>query len=198
MALTCPKCGDPHSLAEEEGTVPDQRPTEAVIRCGSCDARIEALSLPAVTPAPAAEGVPLGVGSGAACFFCEGKAATAVCQSCGRLICGRCQIDWAGATNCLTCVHANRELRDADEYRSRRVLYDNLALSLVLWPLVIPVYGVFGLVLTAPVALFLVIRYWNHSRGVVPRGRFRMVAAGVFATLALVAAGVGLAMLVSL
>ncbi len=193
MALTCPKCGDPFS-PETPGT----EATSVEVSCGSCSADISALTFPAVARRSPAVAGPDTPGAGAMCFFCEGRSATTFCESCGRLICERCEIDWAGQTTCLTCVHANREVRDADSYRSRRVLYDNLALSLLLWPLIVPVYGLFGMALTAPIALFLVIRHRKASRGIVPRGRFRLFAAGAIATLALAGMVLGFVMLATL
>lgn len=142
--------------------------------------------------AGAGAGVGLAVEDGAAtCFFCEGRTASAACESCGRFLCERCQVDWAGHVTCLTCVHANRELRDNDLFKSRRVLYDNLALLVLLAPLAVPVYGVFFSVVLSPVALYLALRHWGASRGIVPRGRARLIAVVVIAGLMLVGGVIG-------
>jgi len=118
---------------------------------------------------------PVALEGGAECFFCEGETATHTCSSCGRFLCERCQIDWSGEGSCLTCVHAHRELKDDDRFKNRRVLYDNVALSMLFWPMVLPVPGIFFSAMFAPVALFLALRFWKSSRGIVPRGRLRSI-----------------------
>ena len=57
-------------------------------------------------------------------------------------------------------------------------LYDNVALSLLILPFLTLIYGFFLVMFTAPVALYLVVRHRNASRGIVPRGRWRLVLAG--------------------
>ncbi len=137
----------------------------------------------------------------ASCFYHPAKKATVPCARCGRFLCALCDIDLGANRHvCPGCVEAARldPAGKADLAGTgtggglpgatlgalsvqRGVLYDQLALVLTVLPLVIlwPVSFI-----TAPVALFLAIRYWNApKRAVIPRGRGRMFAAALLATL---------------
>jgi hypothetical protein len=71
---------------------------------------------------------------------------------------------------------------DAPKFRSRTRLHDNVALMMLVLPIIgIPFYGFFFAVLASPVALFLVIRHRKASRGLPPRGPFRLILAGALA-----------------
>jgi hypothetical protein len=65
---------------------------------------------------------------------------------------------------------------------------------LLLGPILLVPFYAFAILLS-PVALFMVIRYRKASRGIVPRGPFRLIAAGTLATL-LICAGLGMVGLV--
>lgn len=187
-AITCPKCGGPNGGRDGE-------PGE----CATCRSPMEVRLFRSMWAPPeeggGEEARAVFEGGGATCFFCEGQVATATCGGCGRFICERCKVDWAGELTCLTCIHAKRELKDDDRFKSRRTIYDNLALSLLLLPLLLPVYGIFISVMMAPVSLFLVIRHWNSSRGIVPRGRARQIWAVVLSSLVLLGVVLGIGVL---
>lgn len=141
----------------------------------------------AAAPVPAAPG-------GGACFSCTNRAATGVCDGCGCYTCPACEARWFGESLCLQCLHARRELQAAPRFRSRALIHDNIALALLMLPMVfIPFYGVFIAVLLSPISLFLIVRHHRSSRGLPPRGPFRLVLAGTVAVLLLLAtlAGIG-------
>ncbi len=194
MAITCPRCHHSNPLDSFDGT--------AAVPCPACGAELEFRMFPAAGRGRGASGEPVGADGNAglregeaSCFFCEGQVATAACETCGRFICDRCKVDWAGHLTCLSCIHANREIKDNDLFKSRRVIHDNVALSILLWPLVVPVYGLFFSLVISPVSLYLAIRHWNSSRGLVPRGRFRLVVTIVLSLLLLGSAMAGIAAL---
>lgn len=64
----------------------------------------------------------------------------------------------------------------------QRTLYDNIALGLAVFPLVLVVFYYFTLV-TAPMSLFVTIRYWSAPRSIVRRNRIRFILA-IFVALA--------------
>jgi hypothetical protein len=129
---------------------------------------------------------------GAACFNCPERKAVSVCEDCGSYLCGGCQADWFGRLLCLNCIHARREVRRDPDFRPHATIHDNVALMIMLIPLVaIPFYGIFLAMITAPVSLFLVVRHRKSPRGIVPRGPARLIAAGVLSIL-LMTAGAGL------
>lgn len=194
MTVTCPKCGDPHLTGLEPAGARS-------VPCPSCRTAVEVVAFGREAGAGRAGGGAAmhAVDGDAGCFFCEGFKATDVCSSCGRFICGRCRVDWAGRTVCMTCVHAQREVRGDDGFQSRRTIYDNLALSVLVWPLVlVPFYGLFFTAMAAPVTMFWVVRHWNSPRGIIPRGRFRLVAAGVISVVFIAGVLVGLGALISM
>jgi hypothetical protein len=148
---------------------------------------------------PAAESLPvsrsgseLALDGEATCFHCQERRAVSVCEGCGCYLCEACQADWFGRKLCLACIHANREVRGALEFRPQATIYDNVALMIMLIPLlIVPFYGAFFAMMTAPVSLFLLVRHRKSLRGMVPRGPFRTVAAASLAIL-LLAGGVAL------
>ena len=78
---------------------------------------------------------------------------------------------------------------------NRRTLYDSIALSLAVLPLVILFFWFFTIV-TAPMALFIAIRYWNAPRSIVHRTRIRYVVAMTVASVEIAAWGIGIYFLV--
>lgn len=117
----------------------------------------------------------------ATCLHHPDKKAEAVCDDCGIFMCGLCATEDHGDTVCLSC-YANRqkkELKTGDSAVSARsVQYDHIALAVAVLPLLVW-YFTF---LTAPVALYLVVRHWrDHPYGVVPRSRLGLVVAALFA-----------------
>ena len=61
-------------------------------------------------------------------------------------------------------------------------MYDNIALLLALQPIILLPFW-FMTILTAPAALFMVIRYWRAPSSVAPRTKARFVTAGILALL---------------
>jgi hypothetical protein len=177
MALSCPRC---------YAKLP-----EPAARCANCNSRLESLTFVAAAP-PSGAGSLLAAGGGADCFFCPEQPATGSCTTCGRFVCTRCEVDWAGQKTCLTCLHAGREIREDDRFVTKRTLWDNFALALLIWPAVIvPFYGLFFSLLAAPVAIFMIVKNWNAPRGIVPRGRGRQIAALVVSGLLIAGAAAG-------
>ena len=70
------------------------------------------------------------------------------------------------------------------QLENRRTLYDNIALALSVCPVLI----------TAPIGLYMAIRYWNAPTSIVPRGKWRFVLAIIFA---LVQIGIGITLIVA-
>jgi len=133
----------------------------------------------------------------AACFSCVDKAATGVCEGCGCFTCPACEAGWFGSTLCLRCLHSRREVRGDPGFRHRLVLYDNIALMLLVLPIIwLPFGGVLLAVLLSPVALFLVVRHRRAPRGLPPRGPLRLILAGAMAVLLMLGAATGIGALV--
>lgn len=175
--VPCPHCLAPLPAAA--------RGAVEAVHCSGCRREIALCAWPALDrpleqakiarPAEAGEAV---------CFSCQSKAATGVCSSCGSYLCPACEADWFGRSLCLNCVHALREVKGDTAFRHRATIHDNIALMMLVLPLVIiPFYGFFFALLLSPVSLFMVFRYRKASRGLPPRGPFRLIAAGTLASL---------------
>lgn len=113
----------------------------------------------------------------AECFYHPGKKAIVACSGCGRLLCALCEIPWDGSTLCARCLQAGRRKQQIQSLESGRTHYDSIALHLSFWPLL---FYPFTLI-TAPAALFVVLRYWKVTKSIVPRSRFRHVLAFLLA-----------------
>lgn len=175
--VVCPQCAVAVPAASRSVVEP--------VYCTGCRREVMVCALPALDrPVERARlAVPAAAGE-ATCYFCPNKKAIAVCQSCGSFTCQSCEVEWFGEHLCLACVHTLREVKKDIRFRSRGALHDNVALMLLVLPiLVIPCYGLIFALLLAPFALFMVIRHRKASRGIVPRGPFRLFAAGTLAIL---------------
>ena len=122
----------------------------------------------------------------ASCFYHPNKKAVVPCGRCGRFLCALCDIDLGGDRHfCPGCVEAARQSDGKNPQAvalpvQRRMNHDQLALFIA----VVPMLTIYFTLLTAPVALFLAIRYWNEPRrALVPRSRAWVVTAALFALL---------------
>jgi len=149
--------------------------------CRGCGTELEI----AVSPVPRSKGDAIAgaiAGEGdARCRYLPELKAETVCDSCGALLSEKAGAHWGTKVYCLPCVH---RLRDSDEIEEgggllgKLLIYDNLALLLV--TLLAPLS-----LLTAPVALYLLIRYRKAPRGIVPRSAGRWWLALVVAVISL-------------
>jgi hypothetical protein len=187
--VSCPSCAQWIPLASPG--VPE------TLTCGACGRQVTAVEWPAASHDAERGRLPGAMVAGeAACFACPDRAATGVCEGCGSYTCPACEAEWFGASLCLNCLHARRELAGETGFRSRTLVYDNIALMLLVLPIIcVPFYGLMLSILASPIILFLVIRHRHSPRGLPPRGPLRLVLAGGLALLLMISAvgGMGLA-----
>jgi hypothetical protein len=107
--------------------------------------------------APAAEGE-------ASCSFFPGERAEKVCDECGCFLSARAAVSWAARDLCLPCLHRLREVEKDPGYIGRTRLQDKRALALVTWLAPLSLF-------TAPLALYLLLRYRGRPEGFAPRSR---------------------------
>ncbi len=161
--------------------------TPEPVACPGCHAPLLTRVFPAFRRPPPAARTSESVASDedAACFYHARKKAVVPCSRCGRFLCALCDLELDGRHLCPGCVEAGRAAGDRAALLHGvplrpRVLHDKMALLVAAVPL-FPLFWFFTL-LTAPVALFLSIRYWREpAQSPVPRGRWRLVLAGVLA-----------------
>lgn len=167
------------------------------VACPGCFALLRAQVFPAFfrvqTAGAAAENVLSD--EDASCFYHPAKKAVVPCGRCGRFLCALCDLELGpGQHVCPGCLNAGKAAPGKPVASAapltapvilppqRRVLHDQLALLLTVFPCLFVFW--YASILTAPVALFLVIRYWNEPRtAVLPRTRARLIVAGVLALL---------------
>lgn len=169
-SVLCPACKSP--LPPSSLNTPDLTP------CPTCGEFLCAVTFPALLK-PAEEGkkgdVILQEGD-ASCFYHPGKQAITTCTNCGRFLCALCDIDMAGEHLCTRCIEAGKKKGRLKKLENRRMLYDDIALSLTV---VSPMFCAFFI--GGPMALYLVIRYWNKPGSILPRTKARFVLAAIFA-----------------
>lgn len=163
----CPGCGVRLELRDLGGEAPNH--------CFSCGADVLALVLPrAVAAATAGVAAEVAAGGEAGCFFHPEKSAHAPCDACGRFLCALCELEIEGRRLCPTCFESARGSGALASLKTREIQHDRMALTIagaswLLWPISI---------LTAPLILYLTLRYWRTPRqALLPRHRWRYGAA---------------------
>lgn len=161
--------------------------TGETVRCPSCRARQTVSLFPALSQdlGKPATSAPLFQGD-AACYYDPDKRAVAVCDDCGRFISEFHRVVLSPQhTTCLSCLTAARNAKNRALTERERIAYDNLALAMAIIP-PLTLVGLYFLVFTAPITLYIVVRYWKIGpNSIIPRGRYRFVIAAVIALLEL-------------
>ncbi len=124
----------------------------------------------------------------ASCFYHPAKKAVLPCDGCGRFLCALCDCEHQGQHLCPTCLELGRTKGKIKGLESKRTRYDNLALSLAVVPLlpaltVVLFFVAFVTLVTAPLALYVVIRHWRSPFGLTQRSRIKFILAAVIASL---------------
>lgn len=167
MLVFCPNCNS---------GLPDRllRTDPVATTCPACLSRLTVEVFPALfRPAARIEAGTLIEGE-SSCYEHAGKRAIAVCNHCGRFLCGLCEVEVDGNVWCPECLTAGGSRPKLTALETSRTLYDSIALCLATWPLLIFFYSI---VFTAPATLYVAIRYWNTPSSLVPRNKWRFVLA---------------------
>jgi len=151
--------------------------------CTGCGSKVRGIIFPAYHhssgPAktePAMEGE-------SSCFFHPHKRAVVPCDECGRFLCTLCQVELGDRSICPGCVATGANKTKLPSLQTERRNYDTVALSVAFFP-ALPVWPS---IFTAPIAIYLCIRYWNQPVGILPRSRWRLYVALTLATLQVIA-----------
>ena len=168
---TCTRCKTP---------LPERMLNRAELEpCPSCSAPLQVEIFPALfrPVTPGRDGERLMVEGESSCFYHPEKKAALPCEGCGRFLCALCDCELAGRHFCPACLETGKQKGRIKNLENQRTLYGNVALALTLYPLIF----YFFTFITAPVALFVAIRYWNAPRSIVRPTRVYFVAAIFFA-----------------
>jgi hypothetical protein len=146
-----------------------------LIHCPSCDAQLNINAFPALfrDKASGASGDALLADQEASCFFHPHKPAVTPCDACGRFVCSLCDVEFDGQHLCPSCIETGKRKRKIKKLENRRTIYDSMALSVAILPMLV-IYFTF---ITAPIAVYMSIRYWNAPTSIIPRTKMRFIAA---------------------
>jgi hypothetical protein len=171
--VECPSCKAP--LAESLFNQPE------LVACTGCGAAVRADVYPALYRPilQGKDGEALVIESEASCFYHPQKKAVLPCQGCGRFICALCDCELHGEHFCPTCLQAGQKKGRIKRLEQERTLYDSIALSLAVYPLLIFYFTI----ITAPLTILMALRFWNAPRSLVHRTRARLVVAILIAGL---------------
>jgi hypothetical protein len=157
---------------------PDFENADEFAPCPNCLERVRVFAFPALRRAESVVAAAPTIESGeASCFYHPAKQALVACDSCGRFLCALCDIEMGQSHRCPACLESAKRKGKLDVVQTRRVLYDGLALTvatvpIIFWPLT---------VVTAPAALYLVVRHWRQPGSILPRTKIRFVLAAFIA-----------------
>ena len=170
---SCPGCRTP--LGERMFNLPDLAPCP-VVR-GPAASRGLPGPIPTVRPA-GADGEALMVEGESSCFYHPQKKAVVPCQGCGRFPLRALRLRAARRAFLSGLPRSGRQKGRIKRLENQRTLYDGIALGVATLPLLIFYFTI----ITAPIALYLAIRYWNAPRSIVHRTKIRLVLAILLAT----------------
>lgn len=184
--IQCPACRA--ALREANFNQPD------FSKCPACAAPVLVEIFPALFRklgnGPAAEA--LLTETEASCFYHPQKKAVRPCEGCGRFICALCDCELHSQHFCPQCIETGKTKGKIKSLDSQRTLYDSIALALAVIPVVLFIFVYFTFI-TAPLALFVAIRYWKAPQSILRRSKFRLVLAIILAVLEI---GVWIALLI--
>ncbi|MBE9503778.1 MAG: B-box zinc finger protein [Proteobacteria bacterium] len=174
--VNCGKCGAslPAHLLNSQETQ----------NCPACNKEIRTFVFPALfnSEMEGNSGEKIVIDSEAGCFYHPGKKAVLPCEECGRFLCSLCDVELNGKHVCPPCIESGKKKGKIKNLQNHRTLYDDIALSLAILPLLIWPFTL----ITAPLSLFFSIRYWKAPTSIIPRTKIRLVLAGLFSSLQIV------------
>jgi len=154
--IQCPKCRNPlfQGVFDPERFNP----------CPACAAPLKVEVFPAFFRpiATGEKGETILTEGESSCFYHPQKKAAVACESCGRFVCSLCDCVLDERHLCPACLEAGRTKGKIKSLENSRIRYDNLALALALYPLIVFYLTIFS----APAVLFLVFRYRNAPLGI--------------------------------
>ena len=165
--ISCTRCKTPISAQALN--------TFALIPCPACQTFIRADVYPALfrTLPSGRTGETLQAESEAGCFYHPGKKAAVSCSACGRFLCALCDVELNNRHLCPACLEKAKTKRKIKNLETHRVCYDKIALFVALISLIL----IWPTIVTAPVVVFMVIRYWKAPGSIIPRSKIRFILA---------------------
>lgn len=179
--LQCPGCRKPldASAVNQPEFVP----------CPACGTRTKTLLFPAFArPIAGGQAPQLITADGeSTCYQHSSSKAVAVCDRCGRFMCALCEISLPGGEMvCPGCIQSGIRKKALTTFETERTPRDKIALILCLLPVIVPCLYSISIV-TAPISLFMAIRYWKTPLGILTKSKWRFVTTIVFSSMQIAA-----------
>ena len=185
--IQCPHCA---------ASVPPEYFNAAVVGlCPACATPLRVRVFPALLrPIPqGSSGERITIEGQAACFYHPNKTAHVPCDGCGRFVCALCDVELHGQHLCPACIESGRRKGALTTLENKRVLWDSIAMTTAIAPLLAWPLTIVG----APAAIFLALYGWRKPRSLVPRrAGLNFIAAIVFASLIMAGWAVGIYFLI--
>ncbi len=115
----------------------------------------------------------------AGCFYHPRKKAVVPCSACGRFLCSLCDVELDGNHICFSCLETGRKKKKIKNLENNRTLYDRIALSLALYPVLI----FYLTLISARIVVYICMRYWKAPSSILPRTKIRFIFALILASL---------------
>lgn len=110
----------------------------------------------------------------ATCYFFPDRRADYVCAISGRFICEKAATDWEGQKVSVDSLLRLREQEGTEKLQTKSILYDDIALSLAIFPILFFPFTLFSI----PTVFYLAIRYWRAGpTSLLRRSRWRYLLA---------------------
>jgi len=174
--VSCTKCHSPVSKQLMNSTQLDA--------CPSCNTLLRVDVYPALyRPLPVGlSGEKLHMDKEAGCFYHPRKKAVIPCSACGRFLCALCDVTFNGDHLCPACLEKGKTKRKIKNLENHRTCYDTIALLVA----TVPMLMYWFTILTAPLTIFLTVKYWNAPSSIIPRTKVRFVFAALIAGLQII------------
>ena len=149
--IECPQC---HAHLKREFVNSND-----FLQCPQCRRSIEVFIFPALfqQPKPFIAAQPLIIDDQANCYYHPDKKAVILCASCGRFLCSLCDIEFDQEHLCPACLQSGTRKKKIRNIDSEEICYDKIAFAVAVYPIITFVFTL----ITAPIAVYLSIRYWN-------------------------------------
>lgn len=175
--ITCAKCNKP--LPRELYNTPE------MAECPSCGVSLRVDVFPALFKEheQGQTGENIIFDNESSCFYHPRKRAIVPCAVCGRFLCALCDIEFNGRHICSQCLEVGKKKRKMKRLETDRVQYDDIALTLAIFPIFLFVWPT---IITAPISLFIAIRYWRSPLSIIPRTKIRFILAVLLSSLQII------------
>ncbi|MBF0570817.1 MAG: B-box zinc finger protein [Candidatus Omnitrophica bacterium] len=160
--IECPQC---HSILKKEFIN-----NSDFLSCLQCHQLIQVVAFPVLFQKPKVSEAaqPLIIDDQSNCFYHPDKKAIILCSSCGRFLCSLCDIEFDKQHLCPACLQSGTRKKRIHNIDNDIVCYDKIAFAVAVYPIITFIFTL----ITAPIAVYLSIRYWNTKSLTGSKARF--------------------------